>query len=100
MIITAVILIVFAIAIKYGKMYFLIAGYNTMDKEKQAQYKIEDIATLFKNVMFGISAVILIGYGLAHWLANPQIAEIAFFGAILIGVPYLLIASNSSKYKK
>ena len=38
MLITAILFIVFGIFIKYGKMYFLIAGYNTMSKEEKEKY--------------------------------------------------------------
>jgi len=54
MLITAILFIVFGILIKYGKMYFLIAGYNTMSKEEKEKYNIEKIATVFRNVMFGM----------------------------------------------
>ena len=40
MLITAILFIVFGILIKYGKMYFLIAGYNTMSKEEKEKYNI------------------------------------------------------------
>ena len=35
MILTAIIFIVLGVLIKYGKMYFLIAGYNTMSKKEK-----------------------------------------------------------------
>ena len=47
MIVTAIIFIVLGILIKYGKMYFLIAGYNTMPREEKEKYNIAGIATLF-----------------------------------------------------
>ena len=39
----AILFIVLGILIKYGKMYFLIAGYNTMPKEEKEKYNIEGI---------------------------------------------------------
>lgn len=100
MIITAVIFIILGILIKYGKMYFLIAGYNTMPKEKKARYDIEGIASLFGNVMFGMALTILLGLLLSRWTANPAIQSFFFFGALAIGIPYLLIKSNSNRYKR
>jgi len=99
MIIVVLIFITIAILIKYGKMYFLIAGYNTMSAEKKATYDIEGIANLFKNVFFGMALLISIGNIISKLLENPMIENITFFGAILIGIPYLLVKSNSEKYK-
>lgn len=80
-------------------MYFLIAGYNTMSKEEKEKVDVKGIATVFRNVMFGMALIILIGYFFAKKFENPNIEIVTFFGAILIGVPYLLIKSNSKKYK-
>jgi len=99
MVFTALIFIILGILVKYGKMYFLIAGYNTMSAEKKATYDIEGIANLLKNVFFGMALLISIGHLISKLLENQMIENIAFFGAILIGIPYLLIASNSEKYK-
>ncbi len=62
MILTAIIFIVLGVLIKYGKMYFLIAGYNTMSKKEKEKYDIKGIATVFKNAMFGMAFMIIIGY--------------------------------------
>ena len=99
MLLTAIIFIILGILIKYGKMYFLIAGYNTMSSEEKEAYDITKIATLFKNVMFGMATIILIGYFLSKWLNNSDLETYFFFGALLIGVPYLLIKSNSKAFK-
>jgi len=99
MIFVALIFIIIGILVKYAKMYFLIAGYNTMSAEKKATYDIERLANLLKNVLFGMALLIILGYLISNSLENPIIENIAFFGAILIGIPYLLITSNSDKYK-
>lgn len=80
-------------------MYFLIAGYNTMSKEEKEKIDIKGIATLFRNVMFRMALTIIVGYFVANSFENSTIENIAFFAAIIFGVPYLLIASNSKKYK-
>ena len=95
----AILFTILGILIKYGKMYFLIAGYNTMSKEEKEKVDVKGIATVFRNAMFGMALIIITGYFFAKKLENPNIENIAFFGAILIGVPYLLIKSNSKKYK-
>jgi hypothetical protein len=95
----AILFIILGILIKYGKMYFLIAGYNTMSKEEKEKVDVKGIATVFRNTMFGMALIIITGYFFAKKFENPNIENITFFGAILIGLPYLLIKSNSKKYK-
>lgn len=95
----AILFIVLGILIKYGKMYFLIAGYNMLPKKEKEKYNIDGIASVFRNVMFGMAFIILVGYFSAKWLGNPMILNYAFWTSLIIGIPYLLIASNSKKIK-
>jgi hypothetical protein len=44
-----IIFILLGILIKYGKMYFLIAGYNTMSKAEKEKVDIKGIATVFET---------------------------------------------------
>lgn len=99
MVIIALLFIALGILVKHGKMYFLIAGYNTLTKEEKVKYDISGIATLFRNTMIGMGLIILLGHFLTDWLKNPDIENLTFFGGIFIGVIYLLIKSNSAKYK-
>lgn len=80
-------------------MYFLIAGYNTMPREEKENYNIAGIATLFGNVMFGMASIIITGYLITELPENPNIQNYAFGASMIIGIPYLLIKSNSKKYK-
>lgn len=100
MLVTAIIFILLGALIKYGKFYFLIAGYNTMSKEEKENYNIEGIATLFRNVMFGMAALMIIGYFASKYFEDANLQNIFFYISIGIGIPYLLILSNSKKYKK
>nr|WP_321221126.1 DUF3784 domain-containing protein [uncultured Psychroserpens sp.] len=95
----AAIFIVLGVLIKNFKFYFLIAGYNTMPKKDQDNYDIKGIATVFRNAMFGMALILLLGYAISLWLDQPKIEVYALIIAIAIGLPYLLIRSNSSKYK-
>ena len=72
MFVAAIIFIVLGIVIKYGKMYWLIAGYNTMPKEERDKYDIEGIATVFRNVMFGMALLIFVGYLITELTQNPK----------------------------
>lgn len=96
----AIIFVVLGIAIKYGKMYFLIAGYNTMPKEKKEKYDIEGIANVFKNTMFGMALILILGNFIINHYEVPQYDKLVLSATIVCGLPYLLIVSNSKKYKK
>ena len=96
----AILFIILGILIKYGKMYWLIAGYNTMPKEEKEKYNIKGIANVFRNVMFGMALIIISGYLIAKFTDTPNIQNYAFWASMIIGIPYLLIESNSKKYKK
>ena len=100
MLVTAIIFIVLGVLIKYGKMYFLIAGYNTMPKEEKEKYKIEKIASLFFNSMLGMAIIIIAGWVLETFFEMKQFQFYALILAMVIGMPYLLINANSKKYKK
>ena len=80
-------------------MYFLIAGYNTMSKEEKEKYNIEKIATVFRNVMFGMGFIIILGLIVGNITENWALPKYAFGIAMAIGIPYLLFESNSKKYK-
>lgn len=99
MISVPIIFIILGILIKYNKMYFLIAGYNTMSKEEQEKYAIDGIASVFRNAMFGMAVIMILGYLLSKYLDNSDLEKYSFFGALLIGIPYLLFVSNSKKYR-
>jgi len=60
---------------------------------------VKGIATLMRNVMFGMALLILIGYLISKQTENQNIEIIFLFIAILIGLPHLLSISNSDKYK-
>lgn len=81
-------------------MYFLIAGYNTMSKEKKEKYDIDGIATVFRNVMFGMAFAILVGSLIARFTEHPPFETYTFVASMIVGIPYLLIQSNSKKFKK
>lgn len=95
----AILFILIGILIKYAKMYFLIAGYNTMSKEEKSKYDVDGIATVFRNAMFGMAMIIIVGHFVSKWFEDPQIETISMFGAIIVGLPYLLIKTNSNTYK-
>lgn len=96
----ALLYILLGILVKYGKFYNLIAGYNTMPEAQKKQYDIEGIATVFRNAMYLMALIIVLGYLLGLWLDNSKMALYALFIASAIGIPYLLIRSNAARYRK
>ena len=100
MITVAILFIAFGVLIKYGKMYYLIAGYNTMSKEEKEKYNIEGIETVFRNGMFGMALIIIFGSFIAKLTENTNIQNYTFWTSMILGIPYLLIKSNSKKYKR
>ena len=74
--------------------------HSSENPEEKEKYNIEGIATVFRNVMFGMALIIIIGYFIAKLTENPDIQNYAFWTSMIIGIPYLLIESNSKKHKK
>lgn len=96
--VVAIIFILLGVLVKYGKMYFLIAGYNTMKVEEKANYDIKSIARVFFNAMVVMGLIIIAGVIVSEYLQKDSIEVIALFVSILIGLPYLLVNANSSKH--
>lgn len=95
----AILFLVLGAVVKYGKWYFLIAGYNTMSATEKERVNVEAVANVFRNAMFGMALVILSGYIASKFTNDPSIQHTVLFAAIFIGVPYLIIASNLKKNK-
>lgn len=93
-------LIGLAFAIKYGKMYNLIAGYNTMNPEEKERIHIEGIAHEMFRAFIVMGIVLLFGLLLSYILKSPEISLFLFFPTIILGVIYILVQSNSKKYRK
>ncbi|CAM3322290.1 DUF3784 domain-containing protein [Aequorivita lipolytica] len=92
-------IILLGIVVKHFKLYFLIAGYNTMSKADKKKVKIEKVATLLRNVftIIGVS-IILLGIT-SSYLENPEMASYLFFPVVIVSVIYMLVKSNSKAYK-
>lgn len=84
MIITAILFIILGIIIKYGKMYWLFAVYNTIPKEEKEKYDIEGITSEFRNVMFGMVVIIIVGYFIADTTESPNIEIYPFWTSMAI----------------
>jgi len=94
-----VFLILLGIAIKYFKLYFLIAGYNTMSKEEKTKVKIEKAATLMRNFLVFLGLTLLTLYFITVYYPDTKILDYLFFPLVIGSVLYLIVKSNSSAYK-
>jgi hypothetical protein len=99
MIILGLIFIVLGFGIKYAKMYFLIAGYNTMSAAEKARINSEAVATLFRNVFATLGAVLIFSELLIDYFKWPELGEYIQLPAILIAVVWIILRSNSKKYR-
>lgn len=100
MIIASVILVILGILIKNGKMYFLIAGYNTLPAKQKEKYDIQKIATLIRNVLFIVATLLLIEFFLQETLGENKWIKWGVISIITFSIIYLLKSVNSKKYKR
>lgn len=98
--IIAIVLFVIGVLIKFGRMYFLIAGLNTMSDEERADYNLPKIGNLFFAVCSGMSAIILLGYLVGLWIENEYVEFVFLFIAIVLGLIVLLSKINSESYRR
>ncbi|MDY0198541.1 MAG: DUF3784 domain-containing protein [Tenuifilaceae bacterium] len=97
--IIGIVLIIAGLLIKYGKMYFLIAGLNTMNHKQIAEYNLERIGNLYRNVLCIIGIFMIIGNLLSKHFENYLFDLFFTLVPVIIGCIILLSKSNSDKYK-
>lgn len=83
----------------------MIAGYNTMPKDKKKNVDIEGLSTFMRNGLITIGLSIIIGYHLFEWIGFTMIANSIILIVTLVGVTILVINArkfdhNENKYKK
>lgn len=72
----------------------LIAGYNTMPKEKKKNVDIEGLSTYICNGLIAIGLTIIIGYFLFKWLGFTTIANSMIMIVTIIGITLLVIKAQ------
>lgn len=97
MLYVALIFAILGIAVKYGKMYHLMAGYNTLPEKERRKYNAKGLAAILANTLFGMAVAITGGVLGGIWLNNPEIENYTFYPTLAFGITYLLIKSNSEK---
>ena len=84
--------------VKYGKMYFLIAGYNnTMSAEEKAEYDIERIASIFRNGFYAMAILMVMISQIPLGISDDYIGFTSIMVSVLTGVTYILVKANSKK---
>jgi hypothetical protein len=82
----------------------LIAGYNTMPKDKKKNVDIDGLSTFMRNGLITIGLTIIIGYFLFKWIGYTMIANSMILIVTLIGVTILVIKAqrfdNNKERKK
>ena len=71
-----------------------------MTKAEQKKVDIKKIATILRNGLFGMAALILLGDVLSIYIEDDRIASYTFSLSIAVGIPYILIRSNSNTIKR
>lgn len=78
----------------------LIAGYNTMSKDKKKNVDIEGLSTFMRNGLITIGLSIIIGYYLFKWIGFTMIANSMILIVTLIGVTILVINAQKFDHNK
>ena len=97
-IITAIFLILLGIVIKHGKMYNLIAGYNTMSPEEKKNVDIVGFSTLMRNSFVIMGVLIIVGHYFLEYLELFKLIPFVILLIVCIGLPILLILGR--RYNK
>ena len=78
----------------------LIAGYNTMPKDKKKNVDIERLSTYMRNGLIVIGLAIIIGYFLFKWIGLTIIANLMVVIVTLIGTAILAINAQRFDHNK
>ncbi len=89
--ITGVFLILIGVIIKHGKMYNLIAGYNTMSKEKKKNVDISGFASLMRNCFALMGTIIIAGHYILSYLELFKLTHFLILISVSGILPILLI---------
>ena len=95
----ALFLVLLGCLIKYGRVDWLIAGYNTSSKEEKAQYDVDALCRGVGNFLFVLAGTLIIpaagGFFKSEWAIH--VGWILFTAASIVFVVY---ANTGSRYRK
>lgn len=78
----------------------LIAGYNTLPRDKQKNVDIDGLSSLVRNGLIGIGAAIIVGYYLLKWIGFNMIANLVILIVTLVGVTILALKARKFDHNK
>jgi len=78
----------------------LIAGYNTMPKDKKKNVDIDGLSTYIRNGFITIGLSIIVGYYLFEWTGFTMIADSMILIVTLVGVTLLVINAQRFDHNK
>ncbi len=95
----ALFLVLLGCLIKYGKVAWLISGYNTSSKEAKAQYDVEALCRGVGHFMFALAGTLLIPA--TGRLFNAEWAiHTGWILFVLATIVFLIYANTGNRYKK
>jgi len=74
----------------------LIAGYNTMPKDKKKNVDINGLSTFIRNGLIIIGLLTIVGYYMFNWIGFSQLANMSMLIVILPGT--IIIAIKAQKF--
>mgnify|MGYP000857333760 FL=1 len=89
---TAALFVLLGWAVKYKGAYWLIAGYNTMSAEKQANVDTKGLGSFMGNMLFVLAAVILAAFVCSH--LGLYLAATLAFVAILPVTIFMIVKAQ------
>jgi len=90
-VITSIFLIIIGVIIKNGKMYNLIAGYNTMPQEKKKNFDITGFASLMRNCFVLMGMIIIVGHYILSYLELIKLTNFLIIISVLGILPIFII---------
>ena len=85
--------------IKYGKVAWLISGYNTSSKEEKEKYDVEALCQGVGHFLFALAGTLLIPA--AGGLLNAEWAvHTGWILFVLATIVFLIYANTGNRYKK
>lgn len=97
--ITALLMLVLGIALRFGKSSWLIAGYNTLSKEEKEKYDEKALCRFVSNILV-ICAFIEIIEARAQYLNNIPLVIIGFVLLAALAIGAAIYVNTGNRFKK
>ena len=98
--ITDLCLIFIAFGINENNAKYLLAGYNTMSKEKKEAFDLINYLKFFKKFFISLTIYSTLFFAIFYIAFDEIIALIAYCVPIVVATPYMIYKGNKFKIKK